>query len=105
MLKHLHKIPEYNLYKLIIYEGTDDEYFCFTTPEAAAAIDNYLQYRQRHGEKLTPDSYLFREQFNTEDPPFDRKNIVWDWTKTKQGRISFFENQSINHQNERNHSE
>jgi hypothetical protein len=24
----------------------------------------------------------------------DDKNIVWDWTKTKQGRISFFENQS-----------
>lgn len=73
MLKHLHFVQQYKLYKLIIYEGTDYEYFCFTTPEAAAAIDSYLKYRERYGEKLTPESCLFREQFNTEDP-FDCAN-------------------------------
>jgi integrase len=50
--KHLKKIPEYNLYQITIYEGTKDEYYCFTTPESAAAIDVYLDYRARSGEKL-----------------------------------------------------
>ncbi len=34
-LKHLKKIPEYNLYQITIYEGTKEEHFTFTTPEAA----------------------------------------------------------------------
>lgn len=72
-LKHLHFISKYKLYKIIIYQGAKEEYFCFTTPEAANAIQSYLQYRERYGEKLTPDSFLFREQFNTSDQ-FDCKN-------------------------------
>ena len=62
-----HQQYNYNLhmYKITVYEGYKEEYFCFTTPEAAAAIDSYLKYRERYGEKLTPDSFLFREQFNT----------------------------------------
>ena len=66
-LKNLNKISEHKLYKVIVYAGYKDEYFCFTTPEAAKAIDTYLQYRERYGEKIIPESYLFREQFNTED--------------------------------------
>lgn len=73
MLKHLHKIPQYNLYKVTVYQGFKEEYICFTTPEAAAAIDTYLQYRQRYGEKLIGDSPLFREQFNIQEP-FDCKH-------------------------------
>jgi hypothetical protein len=51
-----------------VYAGSKGEYFYYTTPEAAKAIDTYLQYR--YGEKLMTDdgdSYLFREQFNVED--------------------------------------
>jgi hypothetical protein len=33
-LKHLHKIPEYNLYKVVVYAGWKEEYYCFTTVEA-----------------------------------------------------------------------
>jgi integrase len=67
-LKHLSKIADgYQLYKIIIYEGTNAEYFTFTTPEAAGAIDNYLGFRGRCGEKLSPDSPLFREQFDIND--------------------------------------
>ena len=65
--RHLEKIKEFNLYKIIVYEGTKEEYYCFTTPEAALAIDTYLDYRKRCGEKLTDDSPLFREQFDIND--------------------------------------
>lgn len=69
-LRHLRKISEYNnnnLYHVTIYEGTKEEYYCFTTPEAAAAIDVYLDYRRRYGEKLEVNSPLFREQFDVDD--------------------------------------
>jgi integrase len=66
-LKHLQKLEEYSLYQVTVYENTNDEYFCFTTPECASAIDSYLAYRSRSGEKLTPDSPLIREQFDPKD--------------------------------------
>jgi hypothetical protein len=43
-LRHLKKIPEYNLYKIIVYENTREEYYTFCTPECATAIDNYLLF-------------------------------------------------------------
>jgi hypothetical protein len=52
-LKHAQRID--NLYKFIIYEG-DEEYFTLCTPECAHAIDQYLQYRERFGEKIGPNS-------------------------------------------------
>jgi integrase len=67
-LRHLKKIPEYSgLYRITIYEGTKEEHFTFTTPEAAAAIDVYLDYRVRAGEKLTDNSLLIRKQFDVCD--------------------------------------
>jgi len=55
------------LYQIIIYENTSSEYYCFTTPECAVAIDSYLEYRKRYNEKLDPESPLIREQFNRKD--------------------------------------
>jgi integrase len=66
-LRHLSEIVDYKLYKIVIYEGTKEEYYCFTIPEAATAIDTYLNYRVRLGEKLTDNSPLFREQFDIND--------------------------------------
>jgi hypothetical protein len=40
----------------------------FCTPECAKAIDDYLDYRRRCGEKLTPESPFIREQFDRSDP-------------------------------------
>src|SRR5215211_8495127 len=41
-ISNIQKIEEYNLYKITVYEGSAEEYICFTTPEAGAAIDFYL---------------------------------------------------------------
>jgi site-specific recombinase XerD len=54
--------------KLIIYENDREEYFTFITPECQKAIDAYLDFRTRYGEKLGKNSPLVREQFNTKDP-------------------------------------
>ena len=53
-LGNLTKLPNYGLYRIVLYEGTNNEYYTFTTRECAATgIDTYLQYRQRCGEKIS----------------------------------------------------
>jgi site-specific recombinase XerD len=49
-LGNLTKIPDYNLYKIVFYQGTNNEYYTFCTREAATTgIENYLNYRKRLG--------------------------------------------------------
>jgi integrase len=47
--------------KIIIYRGTNDEYFSFITPEAYAAVEEYLEHRKDQGERITKDSPLVRD--------------------------------------------
>jgi integrase len=61
--------------KITVYEGTNEEYITFCTPECSDAIDAYLDMRKRYGEKLTKDSFLIREQFDIRDPPKKSKAV------------------------------
>jgi site-specific recombinase XerD len=72
---NLVKLPDYGLYKVIFYEGTNNEYYTFTTEETAqTGIDNYLLYRKRSGENISfnektnrwqpEDAQLIRQQFD-----------------------------------------
>jgi hypothetical protein len=77
-LGNLTKKPDLGLFKIVFYEGTNNEYYTFTTRECAqTAIDNYLLYRQRCGEKISfnektqqwepLDTPLIRQQFDIND--------------------------------------
>jgi integrase len=68
-LEDLIGIPSFDLYQVRAYSDSMQSYFTFTTPEAAKAIQTYLSYRERYGEKLTSKSPLFRDQFDRNDPP------------------------------------
>jgi hypothetical protein len=53
-LGDLTKLPDYGLYRIVFYEGTNNEYHSYTTRETGqTGIDNYLFYRQRCGEKIS----------------------------------------------------
>jgi integrase len=58
---------QHHTFKTRVYAGTHDEYFTFCTPECYNAIQDYLNYRKRCGEKLESKSPLIREQFNVDD--------------------------------------
>lgn len=64
-LRNLEKID--SLYKIIVYVGSNSEYYTFCTPECTSFIDAYLQYRVQNGEKLHKDSFLIRDQFDITD--------------------------------------
>jgi integrase len=57
-----------SIYKFTVYEEFNEEYVTFCTPECARAIDEYLNMRSHYGEKLTSESFLFREQFDVRYP-------------------------------------
>jgi integrase len=67
-LKHLQKLEVYNnndsIFLIDVYKQAKEHYFTFCTPEARKAIEDYQDWRVKLGEKLTPDSPLFREQFD-----------------------------------------
>jgi integrase len=77
VLGNLTKSPDQKVFRIIFYEGTNNEYYTFTTNECASSVDNYLLYRQRCGEKISfnettqrwepYDTPLLRLQFDGED--------------------------------------
>jgi integrase len=66
-LKNFTKIEEYNFYKIVVYEGSEEQYFTLCTPVCTAAIESYLAYRERSGERLEKDAPLIREQYDSKD--------------------------------------
>jgi integrase len=72
LVRHLSKQGDVD--KVTLYENSKEEGSCFTTPEAAAALDAYLDYRRRSSETITPDSPLFRNDFNINSITTVRKN-------------------------------
>jgi integrase len=66
-LRDLEPNDTYGIYKIIAYpKSKKSRYFTFCTPECRVAIDTYLDWRKRFGERLEPDSPLFRCSFNAE---------------------------------------
>ena len=63
--KNLEKIN--SVYKITVYEGTNQQYYTFCTPECTSYIDAYFEFRERNGEKIDNDSYLIRNQFDITD--------------------------------------
>ncbi|MGH9974497.1 MAG: tyrosine-type recombinase/integrase, partial [Nitrososphaeraceae archaeon] len=50
--------------KIIAYNGEQERYTTFITPEALNALEKYLEFRRDHGEILGYQSPLFRDKFD-----------------------------------------
>ena len=71
-LKWKHVIPIFKnnqllAAKLIVYGGEHDQYFSFITTEAYHALKSYMHFRELHGEKITCESWLMRDQWQKID--------------------------------------
>ena len=53
--------------KLIVYGGEPEQYFSFITTEAYLALKSYMDFRELHGEKITGESWLMRDQWQKID--------------------------------------
>jgi site-specific recombinase XerD len=67
-IRDLTPVDKYNLYQIRVYANSkSNTRFTFCTPECRKAIDSYLDYRRRSGERLLPNSPLLRRDFNSPD--------------------------------------
>jgi integrase len=57
--------------KLTVYNEDGDQYFTFITPEAYAALKEYMDYRASYGENITSKSPLIRDRFATKGKKSD----------------------------------
>jgi integrase len=64
-LKHLIPNDKYGIYQIDVYKKSREAYTAFCTPETRVAIDLYLNWRRKLGETVTPESPLFRVEFDT----------------------------------------
>jgi integrase len=70
-LKWKHVIPLNNekneiiAAKLIVYDAEPECYFSFITHEAYNALKDWMEFRQNQGEKITGESWLMRDLWNT----------------------------------------
>lgn len=60
-LKHLRDMEDCKA--VIVYEGTNDEYWTFLTPEATNTVNAYLKKREFDGEVLHAESPLIRQSY------------------------------------------
>ena len=74
-LKHVTEMQD-NCKAILFYEGYNEEYFGFLTPEASAALDEYLERRRQDGEKFEPDSPLFRLEYRIKNEKTKPFNLV-----------------------------
>lgn len=61
-IRHLSDMQD-NCKSVLFYEGTNEEYTGFLTPEASQALDDYLNERKRDGESMTGESPVFRTEY------------------------------------------
>jgi hypothetical protein len=66
-IRDLEPIDKYGIYKVNVYSTSKkSRYFTFCSVECRKEIDSYLEWRKRWGERLEPDSPLFRKDFNSQ---------------------------------------
>jgi integrase len=52
--------------RVLVYAGTPDWYISLLTPEAYREVEAWIKFRNQCGEKISPDSWVMRDLWDTE---------------------------------------
>lgn len=76
-IKHLKEMPNECL-AITIYAGSNEEYTTFIHKEAKEVLTRYFERRKKDGDKLDPESPVFRNKYifgNSPASPFSEKSV------------------------------
>lgn len=69
--KHIKPIRDNNgtviAASLLVYATDQEQYSTFITPEAYEALESWMNYRKEHGEKITDESWVIRDIWQTSE--------------------------------------
>ena len=75
--KHVTPLPDKDgniiAAKFVIYPGDQEEYYTFVTPEAFSALKEWMDFRAGYGEKITGESCLMRDLWQTSNMKYGAK--------------------------------
>ena len=60
-MRHIKQIEDCK--SIMVYEGTNEEYVTFLTPEASSIFDHYIKKREAEGERINSSSPAFRSTY------------------------------------------
>ncbi len=72
--ENVHDMP-HGCKALLLYAGSNEEYWAFLTPEGSAALQEYVDERVRKGEDLTPQSPVFANKIRVRG----QKGVPMTW--------------------------
>ncbi|MDR4492628.1 MAG: hypothetical protein R2685_17330 [Candidatus Nitrosocosmicus sp.] len=91
--------------KIIVYPGSDEQYFSFITPEAYNSLIEWRNFRQINGEDVNEESWILRNLWDVTTPSGGRRGLVSFPKKLKHTGVKSLIERALRSQGIRTHLE